>query len=562
MRLCVNKKGTDLNTKHELEVILQQIVCIMADEIRQILPQDLETDKTIKEILQRNYPSTLFVFSGMTLQPEEYQRATLVIALAHIDNVKTLTAEKNIPEHTPILFLGTEDRLPIACVENTTTRLIDYLRVPVSKELFLHKVSLLSQVQRITRTSSQQLSQLKDRDGQTSLYNRHHLASRLSEIFFSTLENESELSILMLNVGDFGDLCTLLGFEFVNYILNQLSTRLSRTIRDIDTCYWLSGGEFIVILPDADLQFAMDTAEKINEACADSPFSDGSNTTSIAVSIGVASLQAHRPDNPSKLIYMAEKALFEAKTEGQNCICSYTDKNIKNNAPQPNPLTFLHDKLDRIIKKARSSALFSIENLAENIAGSDHKVQIALVSHYISLFCSHFGIPTKHIQLFHNSIILYNCFRALLHSDLLAKPDELTLAERKIIEDYPFKLAELSDMLDYFSDERSLLLSFNERYDGTGFPDGLKSEEIPLGTRLFHIVDAVAAMNSDRPYRSKLVPKEIIIELKKGAGKQFDPFLVLQFLIVIEKNGLIDIDPGFLIQTRQDIMNSFIQHRP
>ncbi|MCP4340158.1 MAG: diguanylate cyclase [Desulfobulbaceae bacterium] len=534
----------------------------MTDEKIQILPQDLEANKTIKEILLLHYSSTLIVFPGMKIRPEEYKRATLVIALGNFDKAQTLTVEKDLPEHTPILFLGTEDRLPSACVGNTTARLVDYLRVPVSKEIFLHKVSLLTQVRRITMTFSQQLNQLNDCDCLTGLYNRRHLTSRLSEIFFSTRESEKELSVLIINIDDFGDVSTLLGLEFSDYILNQLSVRLTRTIRDIDMWYRFSDGEFIVILPEADLQFAMATAQKIHEACAGCPFSDGNHTTSIAISIGIASLRAHLPENPNKLIFMAEKALFEAKAGGSNRIRTYTHKDIENNLPQLSPLAFLQDKLGRIHNKSKSSVLSSLENLAGIVAGSEHKRQIASVAHYISLLCSHFGIPAKHIQTFHNSVTLYNCFRALLHNDMLAKPDKLTWGERKIMENLPCKLAELADMLVYFGDEKSLLLSFNERYDGTGFPDGLEGDEIPLGARLFHIVDAVAAMNADRPFRKKHLPKEIIKELKQGAGRQFDPFLVLQFLTVIEQNGLIEIDPGFLIQTRQDILNSFTQHRP
>lgn len=534
----------------------------MTDEKTQILPQDLETDKTIKEILLLKYPAILIVFPGMTIRPEEHQRATLVIALGNSDNAIILTVEKNLPEHTAILFLGTEDRLPSACVGNATARLVDYLRVPVSKEIFLHKVSQLTQMQRITTTFSQQLNLLNGFDSLTGPYNRRHLTSRLSEIFFSTRESEQELSVLIINIDDFGDVITLLGLEFGDYILNQLSARLNRTIRDIDMCYRFSDGEFIVILPEADLQFAMATAQKINEACAGCPFSDGSHSTSIAISIGIASLQAHQPEDPNKLIFMAEKALFKAKAGGPNRICTYAHKDFENNLPQFSPLAFLRHKLERIHQKSKSSALSSLEHLAENVAGAEHKTQIASVSQYISLLCLHFGIPPKHIQTFHNSVTLYNCFRALLHNDLLSKPDRLTWGERKTMEDFPSKLTELADMLEYFADERSLLLSFNERYDGSGYPDGLEGDEIPLGARLFHIVDAVAAMNADRPFRKKHVPKEIIKELKQGAGRQFDPFLVLQFLTVIEQNGLIDIDPGFLIQTRQDILNSFTQHRP
>ena len=534
----------------------------MTDEKKQILPQDLKAVEIIKEFLLLAHPSTLVIFPGMAVRPEEYQRATLVIALSDSDHATMLTVEKELPEYTPILFLGTEDRPPIACVSNATARVIDYLRVPVSKEIFYHRISLLTQVRRISTTSSYQLNQHSTRDALTGLYNRRYLTSRLSEIFSSARESEKELSLLIMHIDDFSYVNNSLGLEFGDYIFNQLSARLTQAIRDIDTCYRFSGEEIIVLLPEASLHYAMETAQKIKEACSGKPFNDGVNSALLTVSIGIASLQVHQPDNPDKFIFMVEKALFEAKAGGRNRICLYTHQDMQKDIPQFSPLAFLKDKLGRILNKTKSSAISSLETLAKNVAGPEHKTQIASVSHYILLLGSHIGLPEKHIETFHNSVILYNCFRALLHNDLLAKPDKLTGDERDIMEDFPFKLADLTEMFDYLADERSLLLSFNERYNGTGYPDGLKGDEIPLGARLFHIVDAVAAMNSDRPFRKKLSPKEIIKELKQGAGRQFDPFLMLQILTVIEQNGLLDIDPEFLIQTRQDIMNSFTQHRP
>jgi HD-GYP domain-containing protein (c-di-GMP phosphodiesterase class II) len=64
-------------------------------------------------------------------------------------------------------------------------------------------------------------------------------------------------------------------------------------------------------------------------------------------------------------------------------------------------------------------------------------------------------------------------------------------------------------------------------------------------------------MNSERPYRRRLSPPEIITELKKEAGKQFDPYLVLQILAVIKKNNLLTLDPDILDFTRQELLNTF-----
>lgn len=541
----------------------------MIDEKQYILPQDLRSGRAIQEVINNARLSNICVLSESGNQPREYQRVTLVIACGNAAQTATALAAADLPEYTPVLVLDTDEKLPAALAGRNTARLTDYLPVPVATELLLYKILLLTRIQRLaaehyanTTTLSQQLNLLYTRDGLTGLYNRRHLTSRLSEILTTARQEDEELSLLIINIDHFSNVNTSSGLDFGDFILNEMAARLTRTLGENDSCYRYSGEEFIIIFPGADLQYTLQAAGRLRAACSEKPFSDGYNNAAITVSIGIASLKAHQPDTPDKFIFMAENALFEAKARGRDCVCTYCPEETGSNVLKPSPMAFLKDKLGRILNSSRSSALSSLELLAKNVAGPEHKTHIASVSNYISLLCTHLGLPEKNIQTFHNSVTLYNCFRALLHNDILTKPAKLTAKERRIFEDLPFKLTEITDMFDFFGDERSLLLNFNERYDGTGYPDGLQGDEIPLGARIFHIVDAVAAMNAERPFRKKLQPVDIINELKRGAGTQFDPFLLLQLLTVIEKNGLIEIDPGFLIQTRQDIMKSFTQHRP
>ena len=121
--------------------------------------------------------------------------------------------------------------------------------------------------------------------------------------------------------------------------------------------------------------------------------------------------------------------------------------------------------------------------------------------------------------------------------------------------EFPYKLAEITDVFDYFANERSILLYHGEHYDGSGFPEGLKGDEIPLGARIFTIVDALAAMSCDRPYRSRLEPKAILKELSTEAGGQFDPFLVLKTIEIVQENNLLEIDADFIESIRADLIS-------
>jgi HD-GYP domain-containing protein (c-di-GMP phosphodiesterase class II) len=82
----------------------------------------------------------------------------------------------------------------------------------------------------------------------------------------------------------------------------------------------------------------------------------------------------------------------------------------------------------------------------------------------------------------------------------------------------------------------------HERVDGTGYPDRLRGEDIPLGARVIAVCDAFDAMVSDRPYRNAMPLREAFAELRRGAGTQFDPEVVEMFLAVVERAADVSLE--------------------
>ncbi len=531
-----------------------------------ITASDLSKSDTIRQLLDGKLPPVLCFFPGTVLQAEQLQKAALIVTGGDPEQLVSLLQNDHLPEYTPVLYLGEGDCMPKPIEDFSVDRVMDYLALPASISIFLHRVTLLAQVQKISAehhahrtTLSRQLNLLTTRDGLTGLFNRRHFTNRLTPMLQIAQAKHRDLSLLLLNIDYFSSINKTSGLEFGDAILNELAARLTQTIDQEATCYRFSGEDFVILLPGADLQQACATAAKLREVCAEKPFTDGNTSTSLTISVGIASLQDHLPDNDNAFICMAETALFMAKAEGRNRLQVYIPRHDPKEISLENSLACLRDNLQRILEKTKTSALASLQLLVQNVAGSAHQPHIDKVSHYVALLGEQIGLPEQHTRTFQNSITLYNSFRFLLHNDLLSKPERLTHEEQKVIEDLPFKLNELTDMFDYFTEERNVLLGHNERYDGTGYPLGLKGDEISLGSRIFTIVDSLAAMNSERPYRRKLTPTEIIDELKNEAGKQFDPYLVVQILSVIKKNNLLHLDADFLDQTQQDLVNIFPQ---
>jgi HD-GYP domain-containing protein (c-di-GMP phosphodiesterase class II) len=129
-------------------------------------------------------------------------------------------------------------------------------------------------------------------------------------------------------------------------------------------------------------------------------------------------------------------------------------------------------------------------------------------------------------------------YAALLHyigkigidGGILSKPGRLTEAEYAEIKKHPAIGYQILSPIHFLGPVAQMVLYHQEWYNGMGYPEGLKGEEIPLGARIVATIDAWDAMMSDRPYRKALSREIGISELTKGAGKQFDPLVVEAFL--------------------------------
>ena len=119
--------------------------------------------------------------------------------------------------------------------------------------------------------------------------------------------------------------------------------------------------------------------------------------------------------------------------------------------------------------------------------------------------------------------------------EILSKTSRLTSEEFKVIRTHPTRSVELIKPVSFLRPVLPIILYHHEKYDGTGYPSGLKKDQIPLGARIMAVVDAFEAMVRERPYKNRLSVKEAIIELKQNSGTQFDPQVVSAFVELYEQ---------------------------
>jgi HD-GYP domain-containing protein (c-di-GMP phosphodiesterase class II) len=125
-------------------------------------------------------------------------------------------------------------------------------------------------------------------------------------------------------------------------------------------------------------------------------------------------------------------------------------------------------------------------------------------------------------------------------SEILRKAGPLTDEEYQVVKEHPVLGARILAPIDRLADVRPIVRAAHERWDGTGYPDGVAGSEIPLESRIVFVCDAFHAMTSDRPYRGRLPHEEALRRLREGAGTQFDPTVVETFVRLYESG---DVDP-------------------
>ena len=163
------------------------------------------------------------------------------------------------------------------------------------------------------------------------------------------------------------------------------------------------------------------------------------------------------------------------------------------------------------------------------------------VTEYAVAIAEGMGLSPAEVDIIRNASILHDVGKIGIKEDILKKPGRLTEEERREMEYHPFIGTKILQSVKLLAPVMPLVYHHHERFDGTGYPDGLRGEEIPYGARIIALADAFESMTSDRPYRKALPLEEAMAELRYGSGRQFDPRIVEIFMRLAE-NGKIDLE--------------------
>lgn len=187
--------------------------------------------------------------------------------------------------------------------------------------------------------------------------------------------------------------------------------------------------------------------------------------------------------------------------------------------------------------KMRKVYLDTIRALAAAIDAKDpytkgHSERVAEISLALA---QELNLSDKDIENIEYTALLHDIGKIGIADNILGKNSSLTNKEFAKIKEHTVMGAKIIEPVDFLKNSYEAIYHHHERYNGKGYPDGIKSEDIPLSARIIAVADAYDAMGSDRPYRKKLSHNKILKELKEQSGQQFDPEVIKAFISVLKR---------------------------
>ena len=426
------------------------------------------------------------------------------------------------------------------------TNSITRLRTEVAqlKESNAHLMKLIKKLEESNHTTLQlnkKLNKLTLKDPHTELYNRRYLKEVLEKELSLAKRHGQSLSVLMIDIDYFKSVNDVYGHTFGDLVLKQFTQTLRKAIRRYDILFRFGGEEFVIVSPRADRLTSLVVAERLLKTINEHNFGDKTHVVNLKLSIGVA---AYPEDGllirGIELIQLADQILNKVKEYGGNKAYSSEDiKKFEGNPPSENEISLdielLKKKIERLSQRANQSLIEAIFALAKTTGLKDWypNTFTKRTMHYATEIAKALNLPKEEVEDIRKAAILHDIGKVGINEEILLKKSKLTAKEFGIIKKHPQLSADIIRHLYFLRGTIPLIVYHHERWDGKGYPNGLKGKEIPMGARIIAIVDAYRSLTANRPYRKAYSKSSLMRILKRESGTKFDPQVTAAFLKIL-----------------------------
>ncbi|MBM7773422.1 diguanylate cyclase (GGDEF)-like protein [Actinokineospora baliensis] len=353
-------------------------------------------------------------------------------------------------------------------------------------------------------------------DALTGLHTRRFFEAQLPLEIAKARRTGGSVAVLIADVDHFKTINDRDGHPAGDQVLVEISARLRATVRAGEVLARYGGEEFALILPGATARTLPIIAERLRRTVAGEEITlPTGKRVRVTVSVGTAVHPTHGTD-PNDLVSIADRALYAAKDAGR-------DQVVFGVAAAEAPvdgLDYLHllaDEVDALLAgERRSRAVARVARLVATESGLDEE-------------------STRTAELAGR---LHDIGKIAIPRSVLVKPGPLTEAEWGLVRAHPEHGHRMVSVVPGHTAVAAVVRQHAERWDGTGYPDGLRGGEIRPEARVVAVCTAWVAMLADRPYQAAVTVERACAELVAGSGTQFEPALVEVFVALQERGVL------------------------
>ncbi len=388
--------------------------------------------------------------------------------------------------------------------------------------------------------SNKRLKQLALRDPHTGLYNHRYLQDVIEAEFYRAKRYVHPFAVMMLDVDYFKSINDVYGHLFGDLVLKQLARQLKRMVRQYDIVVRFGGEEFMIISPGIDRSQGLKLAERLLDAINLYNFGDKNHMVKLKLSIAVASYPEDKVVKGMDLVEITDQILNKLKEFGGNNVYSSLDiKKKKKSLARKSKIdiSFLRGKIEKLNKRTNESLIEAVFAFAKTIELKDQYTgeHVEKTVQYATEIARALNLQGEEIGRIKQAAILHDLGKIGISEKILNKRSKLTKEEFEEIKKHPQIGVDIIRPIKFLHNIIPIMLYHHERWDGRGYPNGLKGDEIPIGARVVAIADVYQALTSNRPYRKAYQEEEALKIIKKGSGTQFDPMVVTKFLQIIKQ---------------------------
>jgi diguanylate cyclase (GGDEF)-like protein len=368
----------------------------------------------------------------------------------------------------------------------------------------------------------------RKRDALTGILNHASFQTELSQTFKLGKSRKIPVALLLIDIDYFRAINHRFSYQFGDLVIEKIAQTVKSLVPKSAATARFSGEQISSVWFPDNTETAIELAEKVRQTIANTEISGYNRSTYATISAGLV-VSDPKTRTPKEMLSACQLVLKTAKREGRNRVC-YWEREEKTHEEISNTdlLNELQRKFAEMEHEIKNYGTTEIRTILDDFTipdglSDEHAENVAFVSASIA---DEYGLPEHQIDTIISAALLHDIGKLGIDSSILSKKGPLTEEEFEEIKKHPLLGVEFLNDSQFLEKELPLILHHHEKYDGNGYPDGLKGEAIPIGARIIGIAESIDGLLSGTTYREALSIRATIEELKRCSGTHFDPELV------------------------------------